>query len=351
MSASEKLLNITTSDGWTVIEKIATSANSTGGTFSQSYLVRNGDRIGFMKAFDFSSAFEAGVTGKETLDRLRSMISSYEHERDVLEYCGVKRMSNVVTSLGHGDIQVPDLHPTEGRVYYLIFEKAEGDVRVQMDAQNANDALWCMKALKDISLGLWQVHREMIAHQDAKPSNVLLYGKDAFKISDFGRSSRKGAEAPHDGLRVAGDVQYSPPELLYGYTDPDFSARRIGCDLYMLGNLAAFLFTGANITSMLLSRLDPQFHHTRWAGTYHEALPYLQSAFSQVIVEVSDRIDIRVRDTVMKIISELCNPDLSKRGHPRGIGNFNQYSLERYVSQLDRAAKILELKIRTSSAA
>jgi eukaryotic-like serine/threonine-protein kinase len=51
------------------------------------------------------------------------------------------------------------------------------------------------------------------------------------------------------------------------------------------------------------------------------------------------------------LIERLCDPDLSQRGHPRGIGRGNQYSLERYVSQLDLLAKRLELKIRIAGAA
>ncbi len=60
----------------------------------------------------------------------------------------------------------------EGRVYYLIFEMADGDVRVQMDLNTACDGIWCMQVLKEVTLALWQIHREMIAHQDPKPSSM-----------------------------------------------------------------------------------------------------------------------------------------------------------------------------------
>jgi hypothetical protein len=51
--------------------------------------------------------------------------------------------------------------------------------------------------------------------------------------------------------------------------------RRIGCDLYLLGNLAAFLFSGINVTAALLARLDPALHPNKWAGTYEQVLPHL----------------------------------------------------------------------------
>jgi serine/threonine protein kinase len=284
---------------------------------------------------------------------LQLLVEGYNHERAVLDVCKDRRMQNVVIALDHGEVNVPDLGPIEGRVYYLIFELADGDVRVQMDISTACGTLWCLQALRDVTLGLHQVHKEAIAHQDVKPSNVLTYEKDFFKVADFGRSSRRGYVAPHDTMHGPGDKTYAPPELLYGYTAPDFAARRLGCDLYMLGNLAAFLFTGVNVTALMIGKLDRAHHHTQWGGTYHDALPYLQNAWSQSLAELQALIAEEVRPQLIAMVAELCNPDLSKRGHPRGLGSVNQYLLERYVSQLDLLMKrtaILE-RARIKSAA
>lgn len=203
---------------------------------------------------------------------------------------------------------------------------------------------------KDISLGLLQIHREMIAHQDAKPSNVLIYPDNVFKIADFGRSSRRGHPVHHDGMNIPGDRTYAPPELLYGHLHADFTHRRMGSDFYMLGNLAAFLFSGRNITSSLMSHLDTAHHPAAWVGTYDQVLPYLQAAFTKVMEELKQEIDPAVRDDVLRLIGELSNPDLSRRGHPRGIGKHDQFSLERYVSFLDRASQKLDLALRSKTA-
>jgi len=256
-------------------------------------------------------------------------------------------MSNVVLAVDHGHIQVPNMGMMEGRVFYLIFEKADGDVRVQMDVQSRNDLYWCMNALRDVSLGLFQVHREMIAHQDTKPSNVLTYRNKGFKIADFGRASRRGHSVWYDDRNVAGDRTYSPPEQLYGYRHPEFVARRMGCDLYMFGNLAAFLFSGINVTAHLLANLDPQHHPASWtASSYSEVLPYIQQSFTKVLEQVSSQVDTKARGTIAPMIAALCNPDLSQRGHKRGIGQHDQYSMERYVSELDLACKKLAIELR-----
>jgi len=348
MTAAEALVGLKLENGWKVTRHLPRDPNGTGGTFSQSYEVRNGDRVGFLKAFDFSKAFEPGV---DTLEAIQILTNCYNYEKDVLVHCGQKKLSNVVLAIDNGSVQVPRYSIMEGRVFYMIFEMALCDVRVQMNVGKRFDSFWCIRALKDVCLGLHQVHKEMIAHQDAKPSNILCYGSDSFKIADFGRSSRRGQTGPHDHMNVPGDKSYAPPELLYGFLHQDFVPRRIGCDLYMLGNLAAFLFSGVNVTALLLTHLDDQHHPKRWGGTYAEVLPYLSNAFSRVLDDFRPLIDEVVREDVVNLIRELCEPDLSRRGHPRGVGRVGQYSLERYVSQLDLAAKHLAIRMTSRKAA
>jgi serine/threonine protein kinase len=343
MNAAEQLEGLILEDGWKVGRRIERDVHGTGGMFSQSYLVEREGKRGFLKAFDFRDAFEPG---EDTLALLRVLTSTYEHERDVLEHCRNRRLSNIVIAVAHGSTSVPGLSRMEGLVYYLVFELAEGDVRCQMNTSTSFDAQQSMRALKDVSLGLWQVHKEMIAHQDTKPSNVLHYGERGFKIADFGRASRRGHPVWHDDAKIAGDRSYAPPELLYGYTHPDFGPRRLGCDLYMLGNLAAFMFSGRNITGLLLEALAPEHHPSRWAGTYEQVLPYLMAAFVTVLEDLSPLVEDLVRPDVLRLISELCTPDLARRGHPRGIGRPEQYSLERYVSLLDVACKRLDVRSR-----
>ena len=343
MTAAASLLGLTLSDDWKVIQHVERSPLGTGGTFSHGYLAAKGSRVAFVKAFDFSKAFEPQV---DTLKILNMLTESYEHERDVLEHCRGRRLSNVAVAIGHGYISIPNMSAMEGRVYYLIFEKANGDIRRQMNKVGASDATWCMYALRSVCLGLWQIHRDFIAHQDLKPSNVLHYGERDFRVSDFGRCSRRSQPVWHDDHNFPGDRTYAPPELLYGHIVSDFVPRRLGTDLYMLGNLATFLFSGVNVTESMMARLDPQHHWTRWRGPYCDVLPYLHEAFSRFLEELESNIQIPyIRSTIVPLVQQLCNPDLSHRGHPRGLRTRGQYSLERYVSQLTNSARMIEIKL------
>jgi hypothetical protein len=344
MSAAEELIGLVLDNGWKVARRLAQAPSGTGGNFSHGYIVEKDGRVGFLKAFDFSKAFRPSVSDPAAI--IQAMTTAYNYEREVLDHCGGKRLSKVVLAIDSGRVRVPGMGEMDGTVFYLIFERADNDVRVQMSEETACDALWCLRALRDVTLGLWQVHREMIAHQDAKPSNVLVYAGPTFKIADFGRSSRRGRPSPHDDIMIAGDPIYAPPELMYGFAHSDFMPRRVGCDLYMLGNLAVFLFTGLNVTAYLVSHLDPQHRPNNWGGSYEEVLPYLRNAFTKVLDGLQQHVDERVREDVITLVRELCHPDLGSRGHPKGLGRYNQYSLERYVPRLTNMVSKLSVRIR-----
>jgi serine/threonine protein kinase len=335
MNAAEQLVGMTLDGGWKVVSKIA-HVPSSGGMFSVPYIVEDKERKEhFLKALDFSDAFG----DPDPARALQNMTSAYNHERDVLEHCRDRKLSQVVLAVTHGYAQVPGFSNIEGRVAYLIFELAESDVRKQVDLKERLDCLISLSILNDVTLAMMQLHKETIAHQDLKPSNVLTYGDRGCRVGDFGRSSRRGYQVWMDNLVVAGDRTYAPPEQLYSNLHADFVVRRIGCDLYLLGNLAAFLFSGINITAALFSRLGAAFHPSNWSGTYDQALPHLQHAFAQVLADLDAAVDPLVRADISTMVQELCNPDLAKRGHRKSIGSANQYSLERYKSYTDLLLK------------
>jgi eukaryotic-like serine/threonine-protein kinase len=74
------------------------------------------------------------------------------------------------------------------------------------------------------------------------------------------------------------------------------------------------MFSGVNVTPAIIARLDPSFRPGNWSGTYEQVLPHLQRAFADTIVALAPEIDPLVRDEVIPIIRELCNPEVAKRG-------------------------------------
>jgi eukaryotic-like serine/threonine-protein kinase len=211
VNAAEQLLGLKLDGGWRVIEKLKKSEKGSGGVFSFGYKVEREGKIAFLKAFDFSSAF---VPPRDPIQELPKLISTYTHERDLLKECGDKKLSNVAIAIDGGRVSIIGMGEMEGTAYYLIFEIADGDVRVQMDVASAGDIIWTTGVIQGVALGLFQVHRQMIAHQDVKPSNVLLYNNKISKIADLGRASKKGRDALHDVMHIPGDRTYAPHKIL-----------------------------------------------------------------------------------------------------------------------------------------
>ncbi len=227
-TAAAKLSGYTLEGGWEVVRHIDLSS-TTGGCFSEAYIVKDkrGDRA-FLKALDYSRALQAHDPASE----LQRLTESYNFERGLLQLCRSRRFDRVVSALADGKVTVAG-----EVVQYIIFELADGDLHDHADVLTELDIAWILRSLHHVATGIRQLHSQDIAHQDVKPSNVLVFNRDVSKLADLGRSARRGAHAPHDSLTIAGDATYAPPELLYGYLLPDWSARRLGCDLYLLGSM------------------------------------------------------------------------------------------------------------------
>ena len=165
------LAGLTLPDGWKVIKSLPLGPGCTGGNFSVGYLVEKNSTEAFLKALDFSGALRAPDPARA----LQALTEAYNFERDVLIRCKDHRMTRVVAAIADGSVNVPT--PTGPEiVQYLILEKAECDSRSFVLAGRAFDTAWGLRALRHIATGLRQMHGHGMAHQDVKPSNVLVFG-------------------------------------------------------------------------------------------------------------------------------------------------------------------------------
>lgn len=343
--AAQLLENKDLSGGWKVLRKIQSQSYNTGGAYSCCYEVSNGERKGFLKAFDFSPAIKVGG-----VDMIRDILNAFKIEREILEECAKYGFRNVIQLINHGELMVEEaeLYPN---VYYLIIEFADkGDVR---DAIKENRATieWKLRSLHQITLGLKQLHSIYIAHQDIKPSNIVTMQNGVTKITDFGSAIpliHDDKELPkHLQKHYAGSWEYAPPELLYGL-DSNEVTRRIGCDLYLLGSMVAFYFTNMSMTSLIKSNLEDSLCWTnpKLFGQFEQIKAYLIMAFEQALEDIKHQIkEDEIRDKIILIIRHLCNPDPTKRGHPKNFQEItSNYNLERFVSMFDDMAKNFELQ-------
>lgn len=333
---AEMLSGLTLDGGWTVITRMEKSPQGTGGNFSCCYRVKHDNgRQGFLKALDFTDAF----TSSDPARYLQLLTEAFNFERDVLDLCRGNGMDRVVASITDGKVQIGGA-PAGGVVQYLIFELADGDIRSHLTKTTESSLAWKLRSLHHMATGLMQLHGKGVAHQDVKPSNILVFGEQVSKVGDLGRAARKGFSPPHEEYSCAGDMSYAPPERLYEFDDGEWISRRVGCDCYLLGSMIVFLFCGVSFSHLLFHHLHDEHHWQMWDGSFEAVLPYIREAFNKAVAEFSHSLaNEKLREQLIILVRDLCDPDPRIRGDKinRGRGG-NPFSLERYVTRFDLLA-------------
>ena len=341
---AECLKDLALADGWVVTEKL-TDDLPTGGNHCIRYKVVNpSGKTGFLKAMDLSHARSlASKCNANFLEVLNTMTGDYIHERKIVELCGDKNLSRITVALAAGEIEVDGFNETIKTVFYLIFEDSEdGDLR-SSGALASSDLNQVARIMHSAALALRQIQSIQLSHHDIKPSNVLSFGDQIFKLADFGQAATPIIPSRWDDIPYTGDPSYQPPEVGFEAASAEHWDRS-SIDVYMLGSLHYHLITGAQIVWPLRGKaleIEPSLINL----SYSEALPYLTSAHTAVMDEFKKTYftDQKLAEKHARIIKELCNPDFKIRGNPSKQKNSAvRLSANRYIglySELIRATK------------
>jgi serine/threonine protein kinase len=328
-----------TVNGWNVLSKLS-KADSTGGNFSSGYIVRHDDGTeAFMKAINIGYALSImGGSGRPMIDIMNDISSTFRYERDLLDFCGKNRMDHIVVAIDSGEFTDPS---DPYFVPYLVFELCKsGDLRRHEKMKDPGLA-WRFKIFHGVCVGMAQLHGRNLAHQDLKPSNVLVFAEAHSKIADLGRSTLKGPDARFAQPHHMGDLGYCPIELQYGHYEADWDARRKGADLYMLGGIFAFLAANIHIFGLVFEKMPEVYRPRKWKGSFSAALPVIRNATHDAIEEVKGAVPTALQPDVGDLLSWLCEPEPTKRGHPKTISQQlgDRFSLERIISFADNMAR------------
>lgn len=322
-------------DGWKVIEVVARPTNATGGNFSTTYIVEKEGERAFMKAMDLSKA----LLSQDILEGLQFFTDSIKFEGDVLGVCTEKGMNRVVKLLHQGEVELDStnadpLSRKASTVFYFIFERGDKDLRKGIEVDQT--AAQKLNVLFNVALAIHQLHQEEIAHQDIKPSNVILFGNDQ-KLADLGRASKRGKVSPNDKWKFPGDPTYMPPEFTYGYEVSEFRDRRLGADLYALGSLMAFLFSLESATPLLWDSLPAHARPDAWKGSFQDVLPHLIDAHSRVCSYLDSCFPEPCKVEMLEAYKQLTHPNPAFRGHPKSRKQHGEpLGTDRFVSLFDR---------------
>jgi serine/threonine protein kinase len=182
---------------WTVIKRRIKTPDDNSGYFSTCYEVEDDEgKKAFLKAYNYIYAFKGSAGSADTL---KFMTENFTYERDLLNLCSGQRMRRVVVAIDSGEYAEPgEVVP----VPYLIFEIADGNLKSYLP--NA-DLSWKLQSFHDALLGVGQLHHAKIAHQDIKPSNILIFGNTISKISDLGSATQFGKKSNWETMDHVGD--------------------------------------------------------------------------------------------------------------------------------------------------
>ena len=326
-----QLLDMDLHGGWKVIEKLDSTQTQTRETFSILYNVESKSQgKAFLKAIDFKSVFE----GDSIMDRLYAAIKNFYHERDLLKQCaGLSRVVQLIES-GQAHTDPSSFYEV---AFYLIFERSNGSVATLVSDLTDLTAGDFLLLMHQTTVALQQLHNKQIAHLDNKPSNILIFDPRGAKLADLGRSIQKGHESPYDNLLCVGDFRFAPLELMYSHYPPEWDTHRLGCDLYLLGNVLYFLIMRQSITQSLRNRLrlfNPYLCPPNPHISYDEVFPFVEDVFPDVIQQIRTHPASSHVPEIADVVTQLCDPDPTRRGLP--MNRFaSQYSLQRFVSKFD----------------
>ncbi len=173
------------------------------------------------------------------------------------------RCTNVVESLGSGEY-VHILTAANGMsvplsAHYIAMEAAEGSLtRLLLDDTDVFTWPERLGVLRDVVLGIQQMHRHSVVNRDLKADNVLVFSAPkssiVAKVADMGRAKsisepRRATVTQYELPR--GDWAFAAPEHIW-CTGADEPVLLRATDLYHIGSVLFELAMGTGLTAEVI---------------------------------------------------------------------------------------------------
>lgn len=303
----------TLKSGWRVLKRLEPKNNRQKGKFSVCYMVEKDGQQRFMKVMDINEHIHRLEPDETQADAFKRVLDQYVYERDVCNLCKGKHLSNITVVLEAGDESLDE--DVFVPMYYLIFEKADGDVVDAMEDSAKLDFAWRLKSLHSVAVGLQQLHTAGITHEDIKPSNILTFNdKETTKVGDLGCSTCDTLHSPFEAERFPGDKNYAPPERAYKFHIEDIKLSKKLTDCYLLASLITYYITGMSLNGLIMQFVPESHKPDNYSGSIDEIKSYLDMAFSKALELLREDIPFdELKDLLVGVVRQLGDPDPKRR--------------------------------------
>ena len=170
-----------------------------------------------------------------------------------------KTEARTAGQLSHPNIvTLYDVGQTADQVPWLAMEFVDGQTAAELLEGQRLEVEVVVGLVSQIACAIDYAHSEGVVHRYIKPSNVIIFGGEKVKVTDFGIAKLMDADVAHSGLMME-TPSYMSPEQAMG---EDLDGRT---DIFSLGVVAFEMlserqpFPGNNVTSILykLVHADP----------------------------------------------------------------------------------------------
>ena len=171
------------------------------------------------------------------------------------------------------------------------------------------------KIIKQICLGLKEIHNKKISHRDLKPENIFMNENMDIKIGDFGLSKQLKSYKEYElSNSKAGSEDYIAPEIKFkGIYNEKSDMWSLGCIIYELFTLN--IYYKDNFMTQI-RKIDTKIYNSKWQNLI-DSLLQLDYAkridINQVYKALEDELNINInhKNTIKNIENEIKNMNIN----------------------------------------
>ena len=150
--------------------------------------------------------------------------------------------------------------------FYILMEYCDGQNLRDFINKNNNELIEeniLYNIIKQICIGIKEIHNKNIIHRDLKPENIFMNDKNDIKIGDFGISKYFGSNKKYTKTsKKAGSEKYTAPEILIdGIYNEKADMYSLGCIIYELFHLSKYYDDKEDEE---VKKIDDNIYNKKW---------------------------------------------------------------------------------------